>query len=338
MKRVSVIIPMYNAESYIRQCIHSVISQTWDNLEILVIDDGSTDRSLEICEELGRIDDRIRILTQKNRGVSAARNRGMEAAVGEYVFFLDSDDAIHPLLIEAMTGKAEVSGAEMAFCSYLKADNLQMEEQLHRKKEKEQMVRWETAEQQKTEEWFHIRFERELSGIGGKMIRRDYIGRHRFYEGLASGEDTLFLYELCRRQAKLVFADVGWYYYRIHPDSATHSYDMIRIRQKLKVYERIRDQEYRIGHQEWALKWERGLVWNILSVYLVMRNRKDQVNSRYLKKRMLLEIKNPVYRQLPAGMKALFFGLLAGCSLPPVRALWVVKQKLFHTYQYQSLQ
>ena len=103
MKRVSVIIPMYNAESYIRQCIHSVISQTWDNLEILVIDDGSTDRSLEICEELGRIDGRIRILTQKNRGVSAARNRGMEAAVGEYVFFLDSDDAIHPLLIEAMT-------------------------------------------------------------------------------------------------------------------------------------------------------------------------------------------------------------------------------------------
>ncbi len=88
MKKVSVIIPMYSAEPYIRQCIQSVILQTWSNLEILVIDDGSTDRSLKVCEDLSRIDDRIRILTQNNQGVSAARNRGIEAAVGEYIFFL----------------------------------------------------------------------------------------------------------------------------------------------------------------------------------------------------------------------------------------------------------
>lgn len=88
MKKVSVIIPMYNAEPYIRQCIQSVILQTWSNLEILVIDDGSTDRSLEVCEDLSRIDDRIRILTQNNQGVSAARNRGIEAAAGEYIFLV----------------------------------------------------------------------------------------------------------------------------------------------------------------------------------------------------------------------------------------------------------
>lgn len=86
MKKVSVIIPMYNAEPYIRQCIRSVISQTWENLEILVINDGSTDQGPRICEELGRIDGRIRILTQKNRGVSTARNRGIKEADGEYIF------------------------------------------------------------------------------------------------------------------------------------------------------------------------------------------------------------------------------------------------------------
>ena len=94
MKKVSVIITMYNAESYIRQCMQSVMSQTWDDLEILVIDDGSADQGLKICEELGRMDGRIQILTQKNRGVSAARNRGIEEADGEYIFFLDSDDVI----------------------------------------------------------------------------------------------------------------------------------------------------------------------------------------------------------------------------------------------------
>ena len=82
MKKVSVIIPMYNAEPYICQCIQSVMSQTWENLEILVIDDGSTDQGLRICEELGSTDDRIRILTQRNRGVSAARNRGFSKRQG----------------------------------------------------------------------------------------------------------------------------------------------------------------------------------------------------------------------------------------------------------------
>lgn len=348
MKKVSVIITMYNAESYIRQCMQSVMSQTWDDLEILVIDDGSADQGLKICEELGRMDGRIQILTQKNRGVSAARNRGIEEADGEYIFFLDSDDVIHPCLIEALVRGAERFQAGMTFCSYVRLDDREMEERLCRDSEnkdaalrKERLtktsenactVRWETAEQKKTEEWFHIRFERELSGIGGKLIRRDCIGRQRFYERLASGEDTIFLYDLCRRQVKLAFADAEWYYYRIHPDSVTHSYDMSSIRQKLRVYERIRDQEIRIGHQGWALKWERGLVWNILSMYLVMRNRKVQKNSRYLKKRMLLEMRNPVYRQLSAGMKVLFFGLLAGCSFPPFRALWVMKQKICHTY------
>lgn len=364
MKKVSVIIPMYNAEPYICQCVQSVMSQTWENLEILVIDDGSKDQGLKICEELGSTDGRIRILTQRNRGVSAARNRGIEEADGEYIFFLDSDDVIHPCLIEALVRGAERFQAEMAFCGYVRLDDREMEERLCRDSEnkdaaqrkerltrasekeravqrKERLiktsenactVRWETAEQKKTEEWFHIRFERELSGIGGKLIRRDFIGGQRFYERLASGEDTIFLYELCRRQVKLAFADAEWYYYRIRPDSVTHSYDMGSIRQKLRVYERIRDQEIRIGHQDWALKWERGLVWNILSMYLAMRNRKDQKNSRYLKRRMLMEMRNPVYRQLSAGMKVLFFGLLAGCSFPPFRALWVMKQKICHTY------
>lgn len=332
MKKVSVIIPMYNAEPYICQCIQSVMSQTWENLEILVIDDGSTDQGLRVCEELGSTDGRIRILTQRNRGVSAARNRGLEEADGEYIFSLDSDDVIHPCLIEALVKGAERFQAGMAFCGYVRLDDREMEERLTKTSENACTVRWETAEQKKTEEWFHIRFERELSGIGGKLIRRDFIGGQRFYERLASGEDTIFLYELCRRQVKLAFADAEWYYYRIHPDSVTHSYDISSIRQKLRVYERIRDQEIRIGHQDWALKWERGLVWNILSMYLVMRNRKDQKNSRYLKQRMLLEMKNPVYCQLSAGMKVLFFGLLAGCSFPPVRALWVMKQKICHTY------
>lgn len=333
MKKVSVIIPLHNAEQYIWQCIQSVISQSWRDLEILVIDDGSTDRSLKICKEFCQLDDRIRILSQEHKGVSVARNYGIEAAAGEYVFFLDSDDVLHPLLLEIFVRQAEASQTEVVFCAYNRLESRQMDRIRCDLTEKEKSVQWEIAEKSKIEEWFHLRFERELSGIGGKMIRRDCIGRQRFYEHLASGEDTLFLYALCRRQVKMAYADVGWYYYRIHPDSASHRWDMYRICQKLKVYEKIRDQEYRDRHWEWALRWERDLVWNILSVYLVMKNRKEKRNSRYLKQRMSVEMKHPVYKKLSGGMRILFFILFVGCSyLPPVRTMWVVKQKIWKTY------
>ena len=98
MNKISVIIPMYNAEPFIRQCIRSVTDQTYRNLEILVIDDGSVDKGPAICRELAEADGRIMLLRQENQGVSAARNTGIDRACGEYVFFLDSDDAIHPRL------------------------------------------------------------------------------------------------------------------------------------------------------------------------------------------------------------------------------------------------
>lgn len=127
MKKVSVIIPMYNSENYIGQCIRSVADQTYRNLEIIVVDDGSTDAGARVCAELMETDARIRLCRQENRGVSAARNHGIDVATGEYVFFLDSDDAVHPLLLEELLGRAEENHARLAFCGYRKTDSCRME-------------------------------------------------------------------------------------------------------------------------------------------------------------------------------------------------------------------
>ena len=99
MNKISVIIPMYNSQDYIGQCLRSVISQTYRNLEVLVIDDGSTDKSVDICQSYCQKDKRIRLLLQEHGGVSVARNRGLDTAKGAYLFFLDSDDMIHPYLL-----------------------------------------------------------------------------------------------------------------------------------------------------------------------------------------------------------------------------------------------
>ena len=96
LPKISVIIPVYNTAKFLRQCLDSVVTQTLHDIEIICIDDGSTDASLDILNEYAENDSRITILTQQNKGAGAARNAGMRAAHGEYIHFLDSDDMISP--------------------------------------------------------------------------------------------------------------------------------------------------------------------------------------------------------------------------------------------------
>ena len=202
MAQISVIIPLYNGEAFIQPCLLSAARQTHRDLEILVIDDGSTDRGPDVCRELGRDDDRIKLYCQENGGVSAARNRGLELAAGEYVFFLDCDDAIHPLLLEEQLRQMEERGAGIAFCEYRKAEHLEQalaEMPLER-------PRWLLAEGAEAEVWFHQTYINQLAGIGGKLIRRDLVGDLRFDEELINGEDTWFLYNLICKQPSLAYS------------------------------------------------------------------------------------------------------------------------------------
>ena len=96
MPAVSVIVPVYNAGRHLPRCVQSIQSQTMRDLEIILVDDGSTDGSARLCEELASADDRIRVFHKKNGGVSSARNFGIEKAKGEYLLFVDADDFIHP--------------------------------------------------------------------------------------------------------------------------------------------------------------------------------------------------------------------------------------------------
>ncbi|MDR1730312.1 MAG: glycosyltransferase [Prevotellaceae bacterium] len=105
-KKVSIIIPVYNVESYLEECLQSVVNQTFQDMEIILIDDGSSDRSPDIMRMFAEQDDRIKIITQVNSGVSAARNRGLRAASGEYFLFIDSDDAILPNTVESLYRRA----------------------------------------------------------------------------------------------------------------------------------------------------------------------------------------------------------------------------------------
>lgn len=117
---ISVIVPVYNVEKYLSRCIDSILNQTMQDFEIILINDGSTDSSPKICNEYGRKDKRIRVVHKSNERVSAARNDGIKVAKGKYVSFVDSDDWIQPTMYEEMYEKAVSLNCDFVMCDYTK--------------------------------------------------------------------------------------------------------------------------------------------------------------------------------------------------------------------------
>lgn len=121
--KISIIIPVYNVEKYLRECLDSILAQTFQDFEIICVDDGSTDKSLEILQEYKRKDDRFVILQQRHAGAGAARNHGLKLAEGKYIQFLDSDDYFEPNLLEELYTRAEKFGSDLTVCSSRKVDD-----------------------------------------------------------------------------------------------------------------------------------------------------------------------------------------------------------------------
>ena len=116
MKKITVIIPIYNAEKYLERCVNSVLAQTQTDLEIILIDDGSSDNSPMICDSYASKNDNVSVIHQKNAGVSAARNVGIETATGKYIGFVDSDDWIEPKMFERLLSEAERTESDVVMC------------------------------------------------------------------------------------------------------------------------------------------------------------------------------------------------------------------------------
>lgn len=119
---ISIIVPVYQVEAYVSECVESLLAQTYTNLEILLVDDGSTDGSGEICDEYACQDSRIRVIHQVNQGLSAARNTGLDQAAGEYVAFVDSDDAVMPDFIETLYDLTGRYQADIVACAFMRGE------------------------------------------------------------------------------------------------------------------------------------------------------------------------------------------------------------------------
>lgn len=122
-KKISIIVPVYNVEPYLQQCINSILNQTYQNLDIILVDDGSTDRCPKICDDYAVLDKRIKVIHKKNGGLSDARNAGLDVVSGDYIGFVDSDDWISSTMYEELINAIEGFEAEIACCDFVRIEN-----------------------------------------------------------------------------------------------------------------------------------------------------------------------------------------------------------------------
>ncbi|GAL67062.1 glycosyltransferase [Jejuia pallidilutea] len=119
--KISIIVPVYNAENFISKCIESILAQTYNNLEIILVNDGSTDNSLSVCNRFKELDSRIILINQKNEGTSSARNKGLKVATGEYIGFVDGDDFIDKKMYEILMSTILECNLKLAECNFVKS-------------------------------------------------------------------------------------------------------------------------------------------------------------------------------------------------------------------------
>ncbi len=221
---VSVIIPAYNRETYIEECLLSVINQTYKALEIIVVDDGSTDRTFELCEAVRSGDGRITIIKGDHGGVSAARNKALDAATGEYVIFVDSDDVIYPTAIESLVKGFKETDASVGGIGVANISEKNWQRVKERLAEEPQPTEYTYRSHDDT---LKALFSGEITlGLaGGNMLRRDLIGDTRFKTDLFIGEDYYFIYENLIKGATSVFLNKKRYYCRFHNGNSSDQYD-----------------------------------------------------------------------------------------------------------------
>ncbi|MGN2337051.1 glycosyltransferase family 2 protein [Clostridium cagae] len=218
MQKVSVIVPVYNSEQYVGYCINSILNQTYRNIEVILVDDGSTDDSLKICRNYEDIDKRVKVITTPNKGVSSARNIGINNACGKYLQFVDSDDTIAPEMIERLVVAIETYEMDIVFCgmSMITLDENQRVKSRVDFSSKAMGKECVLTNKVFMEKLPYIMLNTVLlEGPCNKIYRKDIFDKLKleFAEDISLGEDFLVNMEYYNECNGAVFLEESYYYY-----------------------------------------------------------------------------------------------------------------------------
>lgn len=225
MPRVSIIVPVYKAEAYLHRCVDSVLAQTFTDFELLLIDDGSPDRSGEICDEYAQKDSRIRVIHKTNGGVSSARQRGQDVACGKYTIHVDPDDWVEPTMLEELYQKAKDDNADMVICDYYTNEGSQ-----------QNYIKQEPTKLDDNVVLYEL-FQQLHGSCWNKLVKRAcYIGKANFPKGINCCEDLIWCILVLKCKPKISYLGKAYYHYMITTtDSQSKSVSAERSLQDLKM-------------------------------------------------------------------------------------------------------
>ena len=270
---ISVIIPVYNTELFLRDCLNSVVNQTYTNFEVILVDDGSTDQSGAICDEYASKDDRFKVIHQENQGVTMARIAGFENSRGELISFIDSDDYVSSLFLEELLKPIIEEDADIVCCKYNRVNNNIV---VYSDNRISGIFQGEDLRNFISE---HFLFDYRTKGYGmhpglaAKMIKRCYVD-----EGLKQGkklwygEDLITVFYMLQRCHKLVTLPQKMYYYVEHNGEVIKQYSKGLWENNIELMQRL---EF-LSHKDKIPKHVlRSRVWKIISltIYTMQINR-----------------------------------------------------------------
>ena len=231
--KISVIVPVYNVEKYLNKCVESIVNQTYKNLEIILVDDGSPDNCPKMCDKWAEKDDRIKVIHKVNDGLANARNSGIEMCTGDYVMFADSDDFLELDMVEFLLNLSTEYNADVSRCGfYFNYENNEKQESASENTSiklfdyDERMIDLTTGD--------------HISGVAwNKLYKSNVIKSHYYNKKDGCSEDIMHNYRVYKDIHKTVFCDIPKYHYVIRENSITNNtfaygaFDIIRAKQSI---------------------------------------------------------------------------------------------------------
>ena len=216
--RISVVVPVYNVAQYLEMCIESIRQQTYSYMEIILVDDGSTDESGMICDKFAKEDERIKVIHKSNEGVSVARNVGMELSTGQFLCFVDSDDLLPMDSIEKLIYHALESNSDLCCGAWTKIGVKKIEKNSYEP---------ENIDVSDKEKLMNYLFIEEVNGPVAKLYKTTIINENglKFMPGIKIGEDAIFNFQYIQHCVKVsLIPNTVYYYNKLNTESVTHTY------------------------------------------------------------------------------------------------------------------
>lgn len=280
---VSVIVPIYKVEKYLRSCVDSILQQTFSDIEIILVDDGSPDGCGAICEEYAQKDKRVRVIHKENGGLSDARNAGLDVCRGDYIVFVDSDDCIHPQMIEKLYQYCEKYEADLAICEF---QEFQEGTQPDRKILRDEIPDVKIIE--KTEIMTQLKSRNLITVVAwNKLYKAPLFTSLRYKKGYLH-EDEFLIHQILQKCNRIVYTNERLYYYLRREGSITGRISMKYIQDELKAYQERVEFLERNSYTEMKIETQKQILHKIIYYWPYMCN-SDEGRELYEKLKRIFE-------------------------------------------------